>query len=111
MADGNWVDLLAPGATFPTWICVAGQFGALAWTERTQSEISSFFTQNHSISALAIVLKQSSQKRPSAYVSVPTRRHAILGTLRRGLVLSIGWAGRQLEKNLNSDFSNQASWA
>jgi len=32
-------------------------------------------------------------------VGVPTRRHAILGTLRRGLVLSIGWAGRQLEKN------------
>jgi hypothetical protein len=31
-------------------------------------------------------------------VGVPTRRHAILGTLRRGLVLSIGWAGRQLEK-------------
>ena len=31
-------------------------------------------------------------------VGVPTRRHAILGTVRRGLLLSIGRASRQLEK-------------
>ncbi len=110
MADGNWVDLSAPGATFPTWICVVGPFGVLDCTARTQSKMSSCFTRNHSISALKIIPEQSSQKRPFAYVSVPTHRHAILGTLRRGLVLSIGRAGRQLE-NLYSDFSNDASWA
>ncbi len=55
--------------------------------------------------ALKTVRERSVRSVLLLNVGVPTRSHTILGTLQRGLVLSIGWAGRQLEKNVYSDFS------
>ena len=58
--------------------------------------------------ALIIVPELSSQKHPSAYVGGPTCHSTILGTLWRGLVVSIG--GR-LVVNLKLVVLSVAGWA